>query len=126
MKKSLVLFIIVLLLTLGANAQASPGFVKVSSVSTGTSFVDSGCLNLTTCAYQVTAVGSNGLESPPALCASTQLCLSGNQAVVVMPSSGTHTITLTWIASTSTGVASYNVYRENSPLAGTNLNTTVN
>ena len=107
-----------------SRAQAASGFTKLATVNTNT-YTDSTCANQTTCYYQVTAVDSLGHESPATLCGSSQLCFGTNQAVVTMPSSGTHTVSLSWTASTTTGVQ-YNVYRAVGPLSASNLSATVN
>lgn len=119
------LFVLVLsLLSLPATAQAASGFTKLSNVST-TTYTDSSCPNQSTCYYQVTALDSQGFESAPAACASTALCLAGTEVVAIMPSSGVHTVTLGWTASTSTGVT-YNVYRHIGPFPASNVNVVVN
>jgi hypothetical protein len=107
-----------------AHAQAPQGFTKLANVST-TTFSDATCGNQNTCYYAVTAVDSVGHESSPALCDNSQLCFATNQAVVQMPSSGTHTVGLSWGASTTSGV-SYNVYRSVGPVSPTNLKAIVN
>jgi hypothetical protein len=107
-----------------SQAQAASGFTKVGNVTTLT-YSDATCPNQSTCYYQVTALDASGFESAPAACASTQLCVGGNIAVAVMPSSGTHTVALAWLASGSTGVT-YNVYRHIGPLPASGLGATVN
>jgi hypothetical protein len=117
----------VLLATGFASAQASAGFTKIGTATT-TTFSDSGTLGCplqSTCYYQVTSVDANGFESSPAACAATQLCVSGNTAAAIMPSSGTHSVTVNWVASPTTGVT-YNVYRHTGPLPGSGVSTTVN
>lgn len=122
--RKLVVMIAVFFAVSLASAQAAPGFTKVTNVTT-TSYTDTSCGNQTTCYYQVTAVDAQGHESVPAACASTVLCFGGNQVVVVMPSSGTHSVALTWTASTTTGVT-YNVYRAVGPLSATGLSLVIN
>src|ERR1700691_506837 len=107
MKKTFIIVVILLLSAVAAGAQAGAGFTKISNVSVLT-YADTTCPDLSTCYYQVTALDSQGFESAPAPCSTTALCQGGNMAVAVMPSSGTHTNTLTWVASTSTAVT-YNV-----------------
>ena len=124
MKKTFIIVVILLLSAVAAGAQAGAGFTKISNVSVLT-YADTTCPDLSTCYYQVTALDSQGFESAPAPCSTTALCQGGNMAVAVMPSSGTHTNTLTWVASTSTAVT-YNVYRHIDPLAPSNLNAVVN
>lgn len=131
MKKSLLLRIVLgAMFALGSlispvsQAQASAGFTKIGNVSAFT-FSDATCPNQSTCYYQVTALDSAGFESAAATCSSTQLCVGGNIAVATMPSSGTHTVTLAWLASGTTGVT-YNVYRHIGPLSATAMSATVN
>lgn len=124
MKRKLSLLILGLALAIPAWAQAVPaGFAKVTNVST-TTYTDAACADQTTCYYLVTAVDAGGHESPGAACSTSTLCFGGNQAAAVMPSSGTHTVLLTWVASASTGVT-YNVYRAVGPLAASGLSATV-
>lgn len=106
------------------EAQAANGFTKVSNV-TVTVYTDTTCPNLSTCGYQVTSLDANGFESTPALCATGVLCFSTNIVVVTMPSSGAHSVNLSWTASTTPGVT-YNVYRHIGPLPPSNLNAVVN
>lgn len=123
MKRALLLSMIAMLSTL-AHAQASAGFTKVGNV-TAVTYSDATCPNQSTCYYQVTALDAQGFESTPAPCSATQLCVAGNEAVAVMPSSGTHTVGLAWTASTTAGV-SYNVYRHIGPFAPSGMSATVN
>lgn len=125
--RALLLSIAAVMLISVAQAQAAPpGFVKLTTTAaTATSYTDSTCANQTTCYYFLTAVDSAGHESPGAPCAGTQLCFGGNQAVAIMPSSGTHTVTLGWTASTST-VVGYAVYKAVGPLAAGNFSAVVN
>lgn len=122
--KHFVIGVLLFLAAGAANAQAGSGFTKLANVSTLT-YTDSTCPNQSSCYYQVTTLDSAGFESQPAACASTQLCIGGNTAVVSMPSSGTHTVTLTWTASPSTGVT-YNVYQHIGPLPASGLGGKVN
>lgn len=124
MKNKLVLAVLLLAGVSFAKAQ-SPGFTKLGNVPTGVTYTDSTCPNQSTCYYQVTALDAQNFESVPSACGTSQLCVGGNIAVVSMPSSGTHSVTLTWTASTSTGVT-YNVYRHIGPLAASNLSAVVN
>lgn len=122
-----VLLLLLLLVNIGVKAQASAGFTKIGTATT-TSFSDSGpltCPLQTTCYYQVTSVDANGFESSPAACATTQLCVGGNTAAAVMPSSGTHSVSIVWVASVTASVT-YNVYRHTGPLPASGLSTTVN
>jgi fibronectin type 3 domain-containing protein len=117
MKRLLALAI--LLSGMGAFGQAPLGFTKLANVSALT-YTDTSCPDGATCYYQVTVMDATGHESTGASCAATQLCLGGNQAAQGMPSSGTHTVTLTWIASPTSGVT-YNVYQHIGPVAASGL-----
>jgi len=130
MKRLFLLFALVLILTGAASAKAQvlvpAGFTKLNTaIVTTLTFTDTACPNQTACYYYVTAVDSTGAESNGAPCAAAQLCVNGNMAVALMPSSGTHTVAVSWTASTST-VAGYNVYVHRGPLSGSNLAATVN
>lgn len=123
--KALRVFVLFLLVSPLLAAQAPSGFTKINTTPvTTTTYSDSGCADLTTCYYFVTAVMSGGQESAGAPCSTTTLCYNGNQAVAIMPSSGTHTVALSWTASSSSG-ATYNVYRM-TPSAPSSLSATVN
>jgi len=127
MKHSLTILLLSLLAAT-ASAQAAPaGFTKIASTAAGVvTYSDASCADQTTCYYYVTAVDPvTGHESPGAACSGTALCFGGNQAVAVMPSSGTHTVAVAWIASLTVGVT-YNIYRAVGPLAGSGLSATVN
>lgn len=121
-----VAFLLVVFVSTVLAQAAAPGYTKLNtSLVTSATFTDSSCPNQSSCYYQLTAVDAQNFESVPAACDPSQLCVGGNQAVVVMPSSGTHTVTVKWIASTS-AVTGYNVYRHIGPLAASGLSTTVN
>ena len=122
--RHLIYALLALMLSVSAQAQASAGFTKIGNTS-GLTFTDTSCQNLTTCFYQVTVLDAQGFESAPSTCAATVPCVGGNAAMAIMPSSGTHTVTLTWTASTTTGVT-YNVYRHVGPIAASGLNAVVN
>jgi fibronectin type 3 domain-containing protein len=117
-----------LLLAVPAHAQAAPGFTKISSQQTGTSFVDGTCPLQSTCYYQVTSVDSAGHESVPSACATAQLCFAGNQAVATMPSSGTHSVAVSWTAPTLPAgtTVTYNLYRSIGPPAPSSVSAVVN
>lgn len=117
--------LVLLLLAAGSLwGQASSGFTKIASTAS-TSYIDSTCPDQTTCYYQVTAVDSTGHESQAAVCATNQLCFSTNEAVAQMPSSGTHTVTVNWTASTTSNVT-YNVYQHLGPVSPGPVSATVN
>lgn len=125
--KSLRLFLLLVgffIAPVAVSAQAPTGFVKLANVTTLT-YTDSTCPNQTTCYYVVTAVDSIGTESQSAICGTGQLCVNGNEAVAQMPSSGTHTVTLSWTAS-ATGAVTYNVYSHIGPLPAQNFKAVVN
>jgi len=128
MKIRLAVLFLSLLAVTAVSAQAAPaGFTKIASTAAGVvTYSDASCADQTTCYYFVTAVDPvTGHESPGAPCSTSALCFGGNQAVAVMPSSGTHTVAVTWTASTTVGVT-YNVYRAVGPLAASGLSATVN
>src|SRR5258705_8189292 len=102
-----------------AHAQAPVGFTKLANVTVLT-YTDATCPNQTTCYYVVVAADSLGTESQPGACGVNQLCVNTFEAVAQMPSSGTHTVGLSWTASPSTGV-SYNVYSHIGPLPVANV-----
>jgi len=117
--KSIMSIVLVGILSLSLHAQAAAGFSKIGT-ATSTTFSDTSCPNQSTCYYQVTALDGQGFESQPSSCNATQLCIGGNTVVAVMPSSGTHSVALSWTGSTTSGVT-YNIYRHVGPLAGSNL-----
>ena len=119
-----ILILSLLLLVSNIFGQSSVGFTKIANTANLT-YIDTTCPNLSTCYYQITALDSTNHESQAALCSSTQLCFATNQAVAQMPSSGTHTVTINWTASTTSGVT-YNVYQHIGPLPPNSLSTIVN
>lgn len=92
-----------------AQGPAPAGFTKLATGISATSFTDTSCPDGTTCYYYVTAVDSIGAES-----------VLSNEAQGSVPSTGTHSVSLTWTASATTGVT-YNVYQHVGPLPATNL-----
>lgn len=122
------LFILIAALAWPAIGQSpATGFSKLAAVSSGTTYVDSTCPDGTTCYYQVFALDSNGVASsagvpsalPPASFQGTQDYVTG-----VIPSAGTHSVTLSWTA--NTGDVSYVVYRYTPPLAPGGFTAVVN
>lgn len=124
MNKMLMTVLIAWFILPAAFGQAAPGFMKISNVST-LSFSDTGCADSTTCYYQVTALDTFGHESPPAACSTTTACFQGNQAFGTIPATGTHTVVLTWAASSTAG-ATYNIYRAVGPAPPSGLGALVN
>jgi len=108
-----------------AAAQIPTGFTVLASGVSALTFNDATCSDQTTCYYVVLAADAQGHLSSPAPCSTTVLCFGGNQAVAVMPSSGTHTVVLTWVASATAGVT-YTVARAVGPLAPASTSLTVN
>lgn len=81
-------------------AQAGAGYVKIASTS-GLSQIDTSVVNGQAYQYQVTAVDQFG-ESTPV-----------TSMIAIIPATGIHSVTLSWIASTTiaTPAVTYNVYR---------------
>lgn len=95
------------LLTGSARAQSTPipGYTKLVGGITATTYVDTTCADAQQCFYYVTAVDSLGESAPSA------------QVTATIPATSTvHTMTLTWVASATSGVT-YNVYKGAVPLA---------
>jgi len=122
--KKLMLFAI-LLITTSVFGQASAGFTKIGNTANVT-YTDATCPNSSSCYYQVTSLDSTGHESQPAMCAASQLCFATNQAVAQMPSSGTHTVVLSWTAPTGVSGVTFNVYQHIGPPSPTLVMATVN
>lgn len=104
------------------QAQAPAGFTKLANVST-TTYTDTTCPDDINCAYVVTALDSAGFESKPATCSTStpaNQCVNGVEVLVGIPATGSHTVTLTWTASTTTGVG-YNVYSHVGPFPASSL-----
>jgi hypothetical protein len=91
---------------------ASPSVQLTSGIST-TSYTDSTPVDNTTYAYIVTAVDFAGF-------ACSNLVLN-----VTIPTTGTHTVALSWTASTTSGVT-YSVFRAQIPSAPVGLTVVVN
>jgi hypothetical protein len=91
---------------------ASPSVQLISGITT-TSYTDSTPVDNTTYAYIVTANDFAGF-------ACSNLVLN-----VTIPITGTHTVALSWVASTTSGVT-YSVFRAQVPVAPTGLTVTVN
>jgi fibronectin type 3 domain-containing protein len=101
------------------------GFIKLAAV-TGTSYTDTSCPDGGTCYYQVFALDANGVASPPATPTTTPPPFLGTTAYTqsLVPATGTHTVTVSWVA--ATGDVSYVVYRYTPPLAPTGLGAVTN
>jgi hypothetical protein len=91
---------------------ASPSVQLTSGIST-TTYTDSTPVDNTTYAYIVTANDYAGFSC-------SNLLLS-----ITIPTTGTHTVALSWTASTTSGVT-YSVFRAQVPLAPTGLSAVVN
>lgn len=112
MKKriGLILFVF-LLLTLTVPpwaiwAQATAGYTKIGSVAGNiTTYTDTTAADGVSYNYEVTAQNAAGIETIPT-----------NIVPETIPSTGTHSVTLNWIASavdaTHSAPASYNIYRQ--------------
>jgi hypothetical protein len=78
-------------------AQAGAGYVKIASTS-GLSQIDTAVVDGDVYLYEVTAANAAGESSPV------------TTGAAIIPTTGTHSVTLAWGASTTPGVT-YNVYR---------------
>lgn len=78
-------------------AQATAGYTKVNTApTTATTFTTGTLANGTVLNFEITAVNAAGESGP------------SNIITLAIPATGTHMVTLNWIA--STGATSYNVY----------------
>lgn len=106
-----ILLFLVLLLCTGLApwaiyAQATAGYTKISTTPVATTTFTTGTLtNGAVYNFEVTAVDATNRESIPS-----------NVLTLTIPTSGTHTVTLNWIPSTSAGV-NYNVYNQLVPIS---------
>jgi hypothetical protein len=123
MKRALIVVALIFLLVGAVQAQAPAGFTKLANV-TALTYTDAACANQSTCYYVVTALDAAGFESQPATCAPTVLCVGGIEAVAQMPSSGTHTVGITWTTQ-STLTVSFNVSVHRGALSPQNLSVVV-
>jgi len=93
----------------GSHAQttiAAPpgnGWVQLTSGLTATTYTDTTCVDGTTCYYAVESVDQFGVG------------LDTSYVTGAIPATGTHTVTLTWTASTTAG-ATYTVFQGPPPL----------
>jgi hypothetical protein len=86
-----------------ASAQTIAGYSPLNtSPIAGTTATDTACADSQKCFYYVTAVNAIGESAP------------SNIVSVIIPATGTHTVTVSWTA--STGATSYNVYKGTAPL----------
>jgi fibronectin type 3 domain-containing protein len=119
LKRLLIALPVALLLFWPGKAQNAPGgFTLLKSGVTTTTYADTTCPDGVTCIYQVYAVDANGAFSAPAAPNTLPPTFDGTQdyATVTIPISGTHTVTVSWTASATSGVT-YSVYRYTGPLA---------
>jgi len=84
------------------------GWTQLTSGLTATTYVDSTCADSTTCYYAVESVDQFGVG------------LDTTFVTAAIPSTGTHTVTLTWTASTTPGVT-YTVFQGPPPQAPAGL-----
>jgi hypothetical protein len=96
-----------------SQAVASPSVQLISGL-TATSFLDTTVVDGTTYGYVVAAYNNLGMFS-----------CSNILTSVVIPATGTHSVSLTWIASTTPGVT-YGVFRASAPAPAVSLTATVN
>lgn len=117
--KRLFLLCVLLALSVGIHAQSIPCTSSATPVKSGltvTNWTDATVADANQYFYVVVAVDSStGLYS-------TCTPILGPEAI---PSTGVHTVSLNWIASTSSGVT-YSVFRAVSPQPATGLTGTVN
>jgi hypothetical protein len=114
MKRTL-LIALILGLAQAAFAGCMIGSTKINtSPVAATTFNDSVVVDGNSYYYQATAVDANGFESA---CSNTS-----NRADI--PSTGTHSVTLTWTA--SSGATGYNIYRVVVPVPPINFSGTWN
>lgn len=117
MKRALTLLLAVLALGAGALAQSTPctnGFTQVSTAPiTGTTFTDSTVTDGNTYVYMITANNAAGFAC------------SGVSTQLPIPSTGVHSVALSWIASTTSGVT-YAVFRAQNPAPSGTPSGTVN
>jgi hypothetical protein len=85
-----------------AQGTAVPGATVIATGITGTTFTDTTCPDGVTCTYYISAVDQFG-ES-----------LDKTPATAAIPATGTHTVTLKWTASTTSGVT-YTLYQGQPP-----------
>ena len=92
MRRAVLLFLVML------PAARGQGLMRPLATNvTSASYTATTCADGSTCYYAVTAVNSSGAESLPS-----------NVAKAVMPTSGSHSVSLSW--NTSAGANSYRVY----------------
>jgi fibronectin type 3 domain-containing protein len=115
MKRLLLLFTLLTASALAAQSVpcGAPAVPLATNVAL-TTYTDAAIVNGATYFYAVNAVDANGNAST---------CTSVVTASI--PATGTHTVTLTWTASTTPGVT-YAVFRAQAPNPPTNLTKTVN
>lgn len=95
------------------NAIATPSVQLTSGLTTPT-YIDSSPVDGTMYGYVVIAINGMG-----------QYSCSNILTNVLIPTTGTNTVTLTWNASTTSGVT-YSVFRAQTPTSPTGLAATVN
>lgn len=106
------LIVLIAIIYASCNAFAVCPGTQISKQQTALTFTDATVTDGAKYTYSVTAVGPTG-ES---VCDSAPL--------LVIPATGTHSVVLTWAASTTPGVT-YNVYRSSPPNPPTAITETV-
>lgn len=97
----------------GVTLPCGSGATQLTSGLTVTTYIDTTPVDGATYSYVVTAIDLGG-----------QTC-SNIVGSTVIPATGTHTVTLNWVASATSGVT-YSVFRASPPTAPSSLTTTVN
>jgi hypothetical protein len=101
--------------------QGPSGFTKIASNVQGLTYTDTTCADGTACTYAITSLNAAGESTT-----------FSPEAVAVVPSTGTHTVTITWNAAvadaTHSAATGYNVYQGivTKPNAPTSCNATTN
>lgn len=99
----------------GQSVPCSPTATPIATNVALTTYTDATVVNANSYYYTIAAINTNGNFSTTC----------SNIATAVIPAIGTHTVTLTWTASTTPNVT-YAVFRDQAPAPPTNLIKTVN
>jgi hypothetical protein len=113
-----------LLLVASVALAAPPKFAGVALVQVGpavTTYIDSTVVDGVTYEYSITAVGPTCPARP--VCGESLEALFNSAPI---PATGTHTVTLTWSLSSSSGIVGQNIYRAQIPTSPIPQSTVVN